>query len=519
MQQLPEDGEILKKRYVVGEQIGRGGFAAVFRAQDRETGRTVALKIILPKAIEAKHVRRRLAREARLAMELTHPNTIKIYDQGLYGPEGAGLPYVVMEYLSGISLGTRLRRDGPLPPEEVAVILEQILGSLAEAHSRGIVHRDLKPDNIFLCDASQGNAVKVLDFGIARAVAGDWGDHTLERLTRTGVIPGTVAYMAPEFFNGSPHVTPAADVYALGCMSYKLIMGKPPFEASTPTAVAIKHLQELPAPLPSFVHDGLSEVLEVSLAKSTKLRYRDAGQMLYALQEKMNEEPAEVLTEPDRPEATPEGFEVMMSAPATPVPDGEPGKAPERPTTQMRQTFLDSPTLQMRGGRARAKARQSITQEIAALHAVSPMLSSPEHARRALPPEVEVGESAPVAPSHHNTPGMPVTSETSLEAYQVPPPLVSDATRRAAQAVSSHTMVAHAASVRRPDAQLAAPEVLHAELNSAQRAASPGGASRQEASQEGTSFLEGGGLVVAAMVLGLLLLVVLWAVATWFAGS
>lgn len=387
-------------RYEVGSLVGQGGFAAVFRGVDQSNRREIALKIILPEALQVKQVRRRLLREARLTCELSHPNTISVYDCGLFGDEENGLPFIVMELLTGESMGTRLRRDGPMSPSELLPILRQVLGSLSEAHAKGIVHRDLKPDNIFLHEGPEGLQAKVLDFGIARAVTGEWGDETYERLTRTGVIPGTVSYMAPEFFNGAPRVTPAADVYALGCMTHKVLTGKPPFQAPTPTAVALKHIQELPPALPSHVGDRLAEVIERSLIKDPEMRYHDAAQMLEALQEvQRQEEPSsmvaalgdELLSENSQEAVLLESAHDAMSS--WDIPGGE-----------------VVPLGSIGGSRGR---RHEDTQEVRLRLeelGISPPSPRPSIKYRPLPPETQHPE------------------EVELRHFEVPPPLTTRAT-------------------------------------------------------------------------------------------
>jgi serine/threonine protein kinase len=392
MPQLPKEGDVIAERYQVGATVGQGGFAAVFRGLDLDTRREIALKVILPQALHVKQVRRRLLREARLTCELSHPNTISVYDCGMLGDEDNGLPYIVMELLRGESMGTRLRRGGPMAPSEVVPVLMQVLGSLSEAHEKGIVHRDLKPDNIFLHETAFGTQAKVLDFGIARAVTGEWGDETYERLTRTGVIPGTVSYMAPEFFNGAPRVTPAADVYALGCMTYKVLTGRPPFQANTPTAVALKHIQELPPPLPSHVSDALAEVIERSLIKAPELRYHDAAQMLEALQEvQLQPEAAPAQAEPSQEEVL--LLETLREPASLDIPPNE-------------VVSLGS----IGSSRRRPAPRQDVKLRLEEL-GISPG-PAPRVGRRPLPPEVHDQE---------------VSQEVELTRFEVPPPLAARA--------------------------------------------------------------------------------------------
>jgi serine/threonine-protein kinase len=413
MQKLPQEGEVIAGRYVVQRHIGQGGFASVFQGWDQEAKRAVALKIIMPEALQVKQVRRRLLREARLTVELTNPHTISVYDCGLLGDEEQGLPYIVMELLTGESLGTRLRRDGPLPPHEVARIFTDVLESLAEAHQKGIVHRDLKPDNVYLCEPPSPVLAKVLDFGIARAVNGEWGDDTMERLTRTGVIPGTVSYMAPEFFNGAPRVSPAADVYALGCMAHKLLTGNPPFQAATPTAVALKHIQELPPSLPRHVDEGLAEVIERSLLKDPEARYHDAAQMLATLRPVATRLNAPLQTPAASPSSKPSSPRPAKNfVPVQPSPPPEPDTAPNRRVHGDEVTkLIPRPPSPPRLSGTWPEAPQVIGDDILTKEVTLLETGPLEPLRRAPPAEIDpTGE-------------VELTSAVELSGFEVPPPL------------------------------------------------------------------------------------------------
>jgi serine/threonine protein kinase len=412
MQKLPQEGEVIAGRYVVQRHIGQGGFASVFQGWDQEAKRAVALKIIMPEALQVKQVRRRLLREARLTVELTNPHTISVYDCGLLGDEEQGLPYIVMELLTGESLGTRLRRDGPLPPHEVSKIFVDVLASLAEAHQKGIVHRDLKPDNVYLCEPPAPVLAKVLDFGIARAVNGEWGDDTMERLTRTGVIPGTVSYMAPEFFNGAPRVSPAADVYALGCMAHKLLTGNPPFQAPTPTAVALKHIQELPPALPRHVDEGLAEVIERSLLKDPDARYHDAAQMLAALRPvsaRLNAPLQPTAASPSSKPSAPRPAKNFV--PVQPSPPPAPDTAPDRRPHGDEVTTLIPRPSPPRLSHTWPEAPQALSKGLLTNEPSLLETGPVEPLRRALPAEIDpTGE-------------VDLLGSVELSGFEVPPPL------------------------------------------------------------------------------------------------
>lgn len=220
-------------RYRLDRRIGSGGMGVVWEATDEKLRRTVAIKELLavveprldPDGRSFDEARDRIQREARIAARLQHPNVISVYDVALHDDR----PWLVMEYLPSRSLDTVLAERGPLPPREVAEIGRQAAAGLAAAHGVGVVHRDIKPGNVLLAD--NGN-VKIVDFGVSRAA-----DEV--QLTRTGLIAGTPAYLAPEVARGQTP-TPASDVFALGATLYAAVEGEPPFGLSD-NAYALLH--------------------------------------------------------------------------------------------------------------------------------------------------------------------------------------------------------------------------------------------------------------------------------------
>ncbi|MCA9565507.1 MAG: serine/threonine protein kinase, partial [Myxococcales bacterium] len=185
---LPKIGDTLSGRYVLTEELGRGGFGIVYKAQQRGIEEEVALKILLPHVLSHKGMATRFQQEIQLAKGLRHPNTIRLLDSDRTED---GIPFYVMEFLRGLSLDDVITNEGSLSPERVRRLGIQILGSLFEAHTRGIVHRDLKPKNIVICDIiGAENLAKVLDFGIAKALGNGRGG-----LTETDMVIGTPQYM------------------------------------------------------------------------------------------------------------------------------------------------------------------------------------------------------------------------------------------------------------------------------------------------------------------------------------
>ncbi|HKS05894.1 MAG TPA: protein kinase, partial [Gemmatimonadaceae bacterium] len=255
-------------RYVVDEEIGRGGMAAVFGATDVRLKRAVAIKALPPDLAFRADVRSRFIREAQMAAGLAHPHIVPIYAV----EETEGLVWMVMGRVRGESLAQRLHRDGQQSFSETRRVLRETADALDHAHTRGVIHRDVKPDNILIDQAS--GRVMVTDFGIARAMEGD------QRLTATGVAVGTPTYMSPEQARGDDIVDGRADVYALGVVGYQMLTGAPPFIAPNTPALLLKHVSESPAPLHSKRRDtplNLEYAIERALAKDPAVRWQSAS--------------------------------------------------------------------------------------------------------------------------------------------------------------------------------------------------------------------------------------------------
>lgn len=268
--------------YVLQECIGGGGMGQVYRAEQSALGRSVAVKIVHPYLLSDETVAGRFINEARLASRLNHPNSVAVID---FGRTEDGLLYLVMEHLRGRDLARVLVEDWPLSFERIIDILRQLLDVLAEAHQLGIVHLDLKPDNIVLEPTRRGgDFVKVVDFGLARMLAGPSG-----RSDPSMTISGTPDYMAPEQCRGE-RPDARSDLYAVGVILYLLLTGRLPFEAEAPTQVLLNHLTR-PAPDPREVNpdrripDGIVEVLHRALEKEPDDRFQSAVDFSSALAE------------------------------------------------------------------------------------------------------------------------------------------------------------------------------------------------------------------------------------------
>jgi eukaryotic-like serine/threonine-protein kinase len=235
--------------YRLNELLGKGGMGEVYKATHRMLARPAAIKLIRPTAFagtkeEAQLAITRFRREAQAAANLRSPHTVELYD---FGSTDDGTFYFVMELLVGTDLEMLVRNEGPQSPHRVIHILTQVCESLEEAHAQGLVHRDIKPANIHLGTLGlKKDFVKVLDFGLVKAVSGEKNDgHSLE--TAAGLTPGTPSYMAPETALGET-VDGRADIYALGCVAYWLLTGKRVFEADTPLQLVAKHIRSEPVP-------------------------------------------------------------------------------------------------------------------------------------------------------------------------------------------------------------------------------------------------------------------------------
>jgi TolB-like protein/tRNA A-37 threonylcarbamoyl transferase component Bud32 len=264
----------LAERYRVERELGRGGAAIVYLAADRKHGRRVAIKVLKPELAQAIGAERFL-REIEIAARLSHPNILPLYDSGT----ADGLLYYVMPVVERESLRERLDRERQLALDDAVQVARQVASALAYAHAQGVVHRDIKPANILL---HAGQAM-VSDFGIARAIGEAGGD----RLTETGLVVGTPAYMSPEQASGELTIDARSDVYSLGCVLYEMLAGDPPFSGSTPQAILARKSVE-PPPRLRVVRDtvppAIEEAVTKALAKVPADRFATAAHFSNALE-------------------------------------------------------------------------------------------------------------------------------------------------------------------------------------------------------------------------------------------
>ena len=285
--------ETIGGRYRLGKRIGHGGMGEVFAAHDLRLDREVALKLLRSDLAEQDGMRERVVAEARLTARLTHPHVVGVLDTG----EQDGRPFVVMERLSGRTLGDELA-DGAMPPERIRDVGLQVLRALAAAHELGIVHRDVKPGNVL--DAGVGTW-KVADFGIAKWV------HADETLTGTGELLGSPSYLAPERIEGE-QAGPASDLYAVGVLLYEALCGRKPFEGDDPFALATAIRDgsfEPPAAVFPDADPTIVAVIERAMQRDPSERYESAETMAAALLGEEDHEDTDVTATIVAPVTTP----------------------------------------------------------------------------------------------------------------------------------------------------------------------------------------------------------------------
>jgi tetratricopeptide (TPR) repeat protein len=267
-------GELIASRYAIDRAAGSGGMGTIYRARDLISGEWVALKLLNAVGVDGSDSER-FAREAQILSELRHPG---IVSHVAHGKTPHGLRFLAMQWLEGEDLGQRLSR-APLLISDALRLIQHVAEALAFAHERGVVHRDIKPTNIFL-PGGEVSRVKVLDFGIARRLA------TSRVLTRTGMVVGTPEYMAPEQARGERELSPAADIFSLGCVLYECLTGEPPFVAEHIAAVLVRILFEEPASVAQRrpgLPEAVSELLARMLVKDPRQRIGDAREVAAAL--------------------------------------------------------------------------------------------------------------------------------------------------------------------------------------------------------------------------------------------
>lgn len=275
-------GRTLNDRYEILERLGGGGMAVVYKARDTRLGRPVSIKVLRDQYTMDADFLSRFRREAQAVASLSHPNIVSIYDVGRDGD----VHYLVMEYVEGETLKTKIARERPLPPAVAVDITLQILEALEHAHRRRVIHRDIKPHNIMI---TRDGLVKVTDFGVARADGGT--------IVHTGAIVGSAHYFSPEQARGG-HVDARSDLYSLGVVLFEMLSGRLPFDGENPLSVALKHVQERPPSartLQPSVPPALDRIVARALAKDPARRYASVAEFRADLRAWQRSDPAPLL--------------------------------------------------------------------------------------------------------------------------------------------------------------------------------------------------------------------------------
>src|SRR5258706_10600420 len=271
-------GQILADKYRIEERLSAGGMGTVYRGTHVLMDKTVAIKVLLPALAADEKIVARFSREARAASKISHPHALSVTD---FGEADNGVVFLVMEYLSGLTLKQLIRQEGPMPLPRTVEILRQVGGALDAAHAEGVVHRDLKSDNIMLLSSSGTDYAKVLDFGIAKIKEPEGAYNP--GLTAPDLVIGTPQYMSPEQCSQSPDIDARSDIYSLGVILYEMLVGHVPFTGGSPTEIMLKHLQQ---PAPSVLDERgdlpktIGRVVARALEKGPKDRYQTVAELV-----------------------------------------------------------------------------------------------------------------------------------------------------------------------------------------------------------------------------------------------
>ncbi|MDV6010907.1 Stk1 family PASTA domain-containing Ser/Thr kinase [Haloechinothrix sp. LS1_15] len=288
---------LLSDRYQLGDTLGYGGMSEVYHGHDVRLDREVAVKILREDLARDPIFQERFRREAQNAAALNHPAIVAVYDTGETASDSGRLPYIVMEYVDGRTLRDIVKTEGPMSSQRAMEVMADVCAALDFSHRHGIVHRDVKPANVMI---TNNGAVKVMDFGIARAI-----HDGQAAMTQTAAVIGTAQYLSPEQARGDS-VDARSDVYAAGCVLYELVAGQPPFTGDSPVSVAYQHVREDPVPPSTInpeVNPSLDAVVLKALTKGPANRYQSAAEMRSDLVRVLaNERPVApaVMTDEDR---------------------------------------------------------------------------------------------------------------------------------------------------------------------------------------------------------------------------
>lgn len=343
----------LSSRYELGEILGFGGMSEVHLGRDLRLSRDVAIKVLRADLARDPTFYLRFRREAQNAAALNHPAIVAVYDTGEAETDAGPLPYIVMEYVDGDTLRDIIRTEGPLQPRRAMEVIADVCAALDFSHRNGIVHRDMKPANIMI---NRAGAVKVMDFGIARAIS-----DSSSPMTQTAAVIGTAQYLSPEQARGE-QVDARSDVYSLGCVLYEVLTGEPPFKGDSPVAVAYQHVREdpkQPSQVNPAVPPALDSVILKAMSKNPANRYQSAAEMRSDLVRVLGgQRPSApmVMSDEDRTTmfgpvdsgaGTGSGYrpEPVRTSTATAAPVAVPAAAPAKKSNTARNTMLSVAAL------------------------------------------------------------------------------------------------------------------------------------------------------------------------------
>jgi eukaryotic-like serine/threonine-protein kinase len=290
-------GTLLAGKYRVTRELGRGGMAAVYEAEHVDLGKHMAIKVLAAELANSTVVIERFIREARAAASVKSPYIVEVYDSGRLED---GRPFIAMELLEGESLYDRMARVRLIDAQGTARIIGQVAKGLMKAHANGIVHRDLKPENIHLCQGDDGEIAKILDFGLAKFYSPVEVDEKTVRLTREGAVFGTPAYMSPEQVKGQGTVDYRADLWALGCMAYECLTGRPVWNTDQGVAMTFAAIASSQLPLPSRLRPGLPASFDTwfkkALERDPERRFQTAKELADELAKALGTPPISLVT-------------------------------------------------------------------------------------------------------------------------------------------------------------------------------------------------------------------------------
>lgn len=406
-------------RYVLDRPLGAGGMGSVWVAVQEGLGRRVALKVIHANFAMDTNIASRFKREARIAASFNHPSIVPVTDFGVHD----GRPYLVMDLLEGESMDELLNREGRLSVDRCAFLAVQILAGLEAAHAKGVIHRDLKPDNVFVTTSSGvGDIARLLDFGIARL-----SDTSAPKMTSTGQVLGTPAYMAPEQAKGMP-VDARSDLYAVGVILYEALSGRVPFEADNYHQLMFAVVEEQPKSLADMRPDLESEfvaIVERAMSKSPEQRFESALAMREALlpfSRTVSLAPVDV-TEVSPPMSDTDPLAATMAAGLVPPTQEEP---PEGQPAQGQLAQEAAPSMVSAGKRSFAPiVALGVLGALAAIGTIFALQSPPDEQPPPDEPELSTRETVtPEAPA----PPLVQPPEETTPALGAPPEPLAEAT-------------------------------------------------------------------------------------------